>query len=139
MDALGKDLGLETVVSFSGDGQKPENYFYTTPAMQSINLQFGIRCSPGYNEVHYGFAYLDGNPTELPNSPVIASFREVFLLDGPRSNAFWHVYEYWTHPHRNWDDTIRAEIIKNNGLPAIDDLVSKLNRVACDAAQTHSK
>lgn len=134
MDALGKKRGLEKVDSFSGDGQKPENYFYTTPAMRSMNLKFGIRCSPGYNEFHYGFAYLDGKATETPNSQVIASFREVFKLNEARSNEFWHVFEYWTHPHRNWGDTILAEIIKNNGLPAIEDLVVKLNRVACDAA-----
>jgi hypothetical protein len=139
MDALGKNLGMETVERFLGDGQKPENYFYTTPTMRSMNLKFGIRCSPGYIDFNYGFAYLDGKAKELPNSPVIASFRAIFLLDRTQLNGFWHVYEYCAQPFRNWEDKIRAEIIENNGLPAISDLVSKLNRVACEAAQTLSK
>ena len=139
MDVLGKDLGLETVDRFLGEGQKPEQYFYTTPAMRAMNLKFGIRCTQGYIQFVYGFAYLDGKAIELPNSPVIALFREIFLLDRTQLNSFWHVYEYWAHPHANWDDTIRAEIIKNNGLPAIGDLVSKLNRVAYEAAESLSK
>jgi hypothetical protein len=138
MDALGKELGMETVEQFSGDGQGPENYFYTTPAMRSRNLKFGLRCShPEYNTFVYGFAYLDGKATPLPNSPVIASFRRLFS-EKASSNPFWHVLEYWAAPHGNWDDTIRAEIIKHNGLPALDDLVKKLYRVALGTTATAS-
>jgi hypothetical protein len=136
---LGELLKLETVDRFRGEGCKEEQYFYTTPAMRSMNLKFGLRCShPEYDTFVYGFAYLDGKATPLPNSPVIASFRRLFS-EKASSNPFWHVLEYWAAPHGNWEDTIRAEIIKHNGLSALDDLVHKLNRVACEAAQTLSK
>jgi hypothetical protein len=139
LDALGELLKLETVDRFRGEGCKEEQYFYTTPAMRSMNLKFGLRCShPEYDTFVYGFAYLDGKATPLPNSPVIASFRRLFS-EKASSNPFWHVLEYWAAPHGNWEDTIRAEIIKHNGLSALDDLVHKLNRVACEAAQTLSK
>ena len=138
LDALGELLKLETVERFRGEGCKEEQYFFTTPELRLLNLKFGLRCShPEYTTFVYGFAYLDGKTTHLPNSPVIASFRKLFSKNAP-SNDFWHILEYWAAPHGNWDDKIRAEIIQFNGLPALDKLIRKLNDVARKATSTAS-
>jgi hypothetical protein len=127
LDALGQELGLETLERFKGDGRKGDNYFYATPALKAQNLKFGFRSGPDdYKVIGFGFAYLD-SPKVMPlNTPIIANFKATF---GGRfqSCGFWHAYTWDCHPFTGGDPL--ADILSSEFTPALSEVVRTLVKI----------
>ncbi|MEO7300518.1 MAG: PD-(D/E)XK nuclease family protein [Verrucomicrobiota bacterium] len=137
LDAIGKELGLETSEVFAGHGEPGENYFYTNAAMKAQNLRFGLRCADSdYRNFGFGFAYINCDlkgPVELP---VVTLFKDAFGEQFD-SNGFWHAYLRWSY-HSSWDDETRADIISGKFATDLDALIRTLQKIAEQAAKTFS-
>ena len=134
LEALGKELGLETFEEFTGHSKSGDNFFYTTPTMKAQNLRFGLRCSDSeYRNVGFGFAYIDWKlKSQWDVSFLNKAFTEQFS-----SNAFWHAFTFWDH-RRNWDDKTMAAVISGEFAPDLDVLIRKLASAAGNRSHLHT-
>jgi hypothetical protein len=127
-------LGLETVNTFSGQGEKGDGCLFRTPALEAQNLRFGIECEVSdYRDFFFGFRYIGSDL----NSALKPQIQQHFKVAFPKSDSspVWPAWSWWDQ-HRNWDDETMSAIFFGEFAQDLKALIGKLAEVAAAASKT---
>ncbi len=130
-----RELGVEALTTLTGQGEKYEGYFFTTPHLKANNLRFGIECQASdYRDFCFGFAYIGPDLDSTLKAEVVQKFKAQFTEFD--SSNWWPACPWWNQ-HRNWNDETMAGILSGEFVQDLKVLIGKLAEVAADCGRPH--
>jgi hypothetical protein len=120
--------GLKLTQMLKGNGEKYEQYSFSTAELLARNLSFGIAFeSADYGDCFFGFENINHPEKIHPDKTIQSTFEAEFgASDNPTLN--WPAWKWM--PDRNWDDEILAAIQFDGFYKEIISVAERLKRVA---------
>jgi hypothetical protein len=122
--------GLKLTQMLKGNGERHEQYNFSTPGLLARNLSFGIGFESGdYGECFFGFEDTNHPDKINPDKIIQSAFEAEFgRSDNPTPN--WPTWQWMPDRNRKWNDEVLATIQFGSFYNEIILVVERLKRVA---------